>query len=593
MYIARGQFVYEGDRALYMDDILVHSIMTNPETSLLEKITDTTANKNRYLANILMVTSYSIVGQHYERIDTLQIISNIVLMIIIWSSIFYSIRTHDIIKKQLITLGGVLVFISSRFAYYGYEEVLGQMESLATGLTMIFLCLLWNDKFQCTKRFWIANFVYLCLIFTHERFAVLAAVLVAYCFLALLYTNQRRLKRAFVLSMPSVLLFLFFILLRIMLFKRRFLDGTAGTDAISTFSLGTFFTMLKKSFLYLAGINVPNEVYLNGVDPRMVPAIFYFFTVLTWLFIIGTITIYIKDTHNRKKEYLKYVFCLTAAILLVAISSATIRVEMRWMYAPLAIMIFAFANMYATVIDNDKQKKREPLIAVGTCIVLLILITENYYSRKWANLYNWSSRIDACELSNELDNCQHIETLYIITKQASNSDEAFIRNLATTERKDIDNIVFLDDITAPDYISPHDMVLLRNDETFDYTNVTELYKISTANKNIYGVRKVSGFYDDGWMSDSATLLVRNKNNAELSLTFYNPVMDVGDDELHICVNEEEILCVPIQSGLWSIHIPIKADEFAKILLKTDYRQHPTNGDERELSLLVSDMQIAR
>ena len=107
MHLARGQFVYEGDRALYMDDMAAHQIYTDSSLSLFQKITFLGANKIRYVTNIILILFWKIIGRNYERADIVMMLSNIAMACAVWFSIYLSLGSNTDWKKRfLYTWGG-------------------------------------------------------------------------------------------------------------------------------------------------------------------------------------------------------------------------------------------------------------------------------------------------------------------------------------------------------------------------------------------------------------------------------------------------------------------------------------------------------
>lgn len=103
---------------------------------------------------------------------------------------------------------------------------------------------------------------------------------------------------------------------------------------------------------------------------------------------------------------------------------------------------------------------------------------------------------------------------------------------------------------------------------------------------------VSGKYPDKWLGDYAKIAVRTEDAKHtLACDFYNPTDSITNEKLKIFVNESFFHEIPIQSGSWTVSVPLKENAVSCIEFKTDYRQEITNGDKRTLSLILSDVRL--
>lgn len=533
MVFARGLYIYEGDRTLYCDDLEVHDIMTNPNTTFWEKMTDISSNKNRYLTNTMLAVFWKFVGnRHGALVNKILMLSNLGLMAVVFFALFFCLDIRNSSWRALLAGGGTFLFVSSRFAYYSYEEIFGLMENLATGFTIIILACLWKDNFKFKKFFLAANILYPFVIYTHERYAVLAGVIAAYCFLACVWNDERISKKTFLRAVPAVLMFAFFMGQRIFLFKNRFLDGTGGIDAIETFNIKTFFFMVSKCVFYLMGVGAPGDAYLSGIPVTSVPLPVYLCTAFLWAFCIMTFVLFAKAAKDSKKNWLKYIFCLLALVFLCGICSTTIRIEMRWMYAPLCILIFFVVNMFAVLLEKGGAERRRALSLAGALALLMGVAVENFYVRHWTGLYNWNVRINSRNLTKRLSKSPLlIDTLYIISEH--DLDEYYVlRTLELAGRK-YNKLVHLNDFKDIDFVNDNDVVLFSLEGMDDYYDVTKVYG---------KIRPITGLLHDGWTEPYCKLRVYSqKENGSLNLSFYLPnyKMFGNNNELVVKINGQE------------------------------------------------------
>ena len=525
MYVSRGRCVYEGDRALYLDDMSEHDIMTNPDTSVWEKITDTSANKVRYVTNTFMYVLWGIVGTNYDREDVILFIFNVLTMALVWLSI-YMITGAKRDKCLLIPFGGALVFTLSRFAYYSYEEFFGIMENLAIIFAAFFLVYLVKDGFRFSKYYWMSLVLYFLNIYVHERYIVLAGTLVIYIIFASFYNSERIITRENLTRIAIIVGIVGVVLVhRFMLFGDRMADGTGGTSAKDTFSLPNFFMMFAKAVLYSLGINAPGDAYLNGIDPRAVNGWIYFFTVTVWCFLIYLLYWGIRLIKDRKFWMQIFLFFISILCLLV-ISSSTIRVEMRWIYSCFMFEILAITFLLSRVLQTVKDKGIKHKISEAALISLfLVLFIEEYYSNHWNHIYNWGSRVEAAALSDQFDKHDVINNLYIIDQGRESTDD--IVHLGAEEGKEIKMVQILKNFMDVESVGENDVVLLK-DENNAYVDITENYK---------SLRFEQGHYDDGWCEPYVRMSVYAQKKQEVFLSIYIPDYSIiGQNKIKVLVN---------------------------------------------------------
>lgn len=105
-------------------------------------------------------------------------------------------------------------------------------------------------------------------------------------------------------------------------------------------------------------------------------------------------------------------------------------------------------------------------------------------------------------------------------------------------------------------------------------------------------KKIVGFFHDGWISGKSEMLINSDKDAKLQLDFYNPSENDTQENLEIFVDGLLVSSTKVRSGKWTVEAPISATELSRVEIVTSYRQKTTNGDERPLSLLLSDIRFA-
>lgn len=535
MILSRGQYVYEGDRALYMDDMDGYKIMTNPNTSFVEKICDTNANKVRYVTNTVLALVWKIIGTNFEFEDTIMMVCNLLLVLITWI-LFYIISDGISDKNRyiraLIATGFALIFSASRFAYYSYEELFGIMENMGNALVLVFATLLIKDSFRFTKKYWIAHIVWIISIYVHERYMVLAGALIVYIFLASIYNRKKIISKDNVLKISFIfMLFIIVFAQRLLLFGNHALEGTGGTNVADTFSIKTLLFMVMREIAYLVGVNVPGDAYLNGIDPRNVNIWIYLITICIWILLGSIVFIFRKRIKANKKEWCVIAFLIILIGCLVASTSITIRVEMRWLYASFGLELMTVCYMVSKILNNADSDLR--LYIIVSLVVVLMVGVESYYASNWKNIYNWEYRIDSSELSDEFDNYEYIDNLYILSDSVSPLEDRGIYDLASAEGVVLNNIIWKSSLNDIENIGENDVILIRDVREYDYYDIT---------KEMSNITYVSGYYDDGWCEPYTHISLYSNAEGAVKLSIYVPDYIIFDNEITISVNINNKKC---------------------------------------------------
>lgn len=520
--------VYEGERALYRDDLTAYNIYTNPNASLWQKISDTSNNKTRYIVNIILVLFFKLVGNDFERIDTILLCWNFFIslcffIIVLWAGTNPISNTY---RRIALAFSATLIFSSSRFSYYTYSEVFGLMEGLALILTVLFSALLIKDNFKLEKKYWFANFILLIVVFVHERFFILAGTLLLYSLISALKSHSyRKPVKAVVIALVIPV---FFFAIRYLALGTRVLDGTAGSSITETFSIWRFFRYCIYQIGYLLGFNAPNNAYLNGIDPRQVPITVYAVTLLSVLFIVMVFLNYIipKSEHRGNKICKLAILWATIFFSIIA-SSVTIRVEMRWVYSSFAIFVFSMIYMLSAL--EVKTQRTRWLATQGIIVwVLCSLLVEGFYRNHWAYLYYWGDR----ELSSSFmeaigPDSKEIDRLYIVSNPGELGwSEENIRALCAPYMISMNAIYFVNNIYD---IESSGWVLLKEPQKNEFINISDI------SKNIYNV---SGWYEDGWLEQEACIRIVNTSADSLDFTLNFPYEAPAGGTVKISINGE-------------------------------------------------------
>ena len=120
----------------------------------------------------------------------------------------------------------------------------------------------------------------------------------------------------------------------------------------------------------------------------------------------------------------------------------------------------------------------------------------------------------------------------------------------------------------------------------DFSNLVS--KLDFAGENFV---ILSGQYEDKWLSGKCSIALKNAEKRNLILTFYNP-SPASPQKIQVLANGEIVSSLAIKSGLWEAKISGDIMEEKLLLeLSTDYLQPKTGQDERNLSLILSNIRF--
>ena len=105
-YLLISSEIYSGERALYRDDLGTYQVMTNEATTFWQKVFDTTAHKTRYAFNVILLLVFNLVGDNFEKIDTILLVYNIALTFAFFLLLFYIGSEKKLMRNVVIALGG-------------------------------------------------------------------------------------------------------------------------------------------------------------------------------------------------------------------------------------------------------------------------------------------------------------------------------------------------------------------------------------------------------------------------------------------------------------------------------------------------------
>ena len=502
---------------------------------------------------------------------------NIIIAAIIAIGVYFFAK--EMAKSRGLAFALASMFLISRFSYYNIGQFLGVMEAMALVFALLMLYFLYlyikNGK---GIYFYYACGLYFLNCFTHERFMVLLPMLI----FASIVGKRRKILNALI----STALFVLITLIRLLALKSFVPEGTGGSKVSETFNLADFFRSIRIEILYLLGINTGPE-HLNGINFHNVN------TALKLVIIIGILAafafiikfIYSIAVYRKKIElsWIKNILLFTGFIIGSMVSSAvTIRVEMRWVYAPYLFMLLLFSYIYgedkSIIVKRVKSKRIKALPGKifhvsFTAVVLLfvwafcMITADIYYRGYYDNIYIFIGQNRANSLADETyykyGEDLSDKRIFIIKndfKLSKFDSLEFFRSYDQNIREDI--VTFIESYRSIGQIDD-DMIVLSEDlKNNSYQDVTDFLR------NIK-IENVYGHYSDGWTDEEAKLNVMSGENGEIHFEIMYPGELNGDEEIEIEVNGEKETLYLI-SNITQYEIDTTPNSLTDIHLKSNF-----------------------
>lgn len=298
-------------------------------------------------------------------------------------------------KSQWYGVVGALLYMTSRFSYYQITTQIGVMETVSTILFILIIRNLYiYMKDGDSKYYCYALISYGLCSMSHERYTIMFPILIYAWFVTEGQLKKQTGRRKYGLLIGTICEFAI-IMLIFKLMVADILMGTGGQSVSSTFSVTEMLKNVAKSVGYLLGVNgSASDIYLTMVAWSAY-TVWIKGIVIASIVCAGTIIIVgvldiLKNIklQERKKQLCIMLFFILSIGAMVLISSATIRVELRWMYAPYTAVIALL--IYTAQLETDRKKsivKDTLLIIYFVGMIFFNMFSRNFYS----NLYYWGN----------------------------------------------------------------------------------------------------------------------------------------------------------------------------------------------------------
>lgn len=528
-------------KGLYMDDLLMWS--TRRGTGFFRYVFPHEMRKFRPVYWAVTWIYQGIIKNNLDFIVPINIVIGAGIAIAIY---FFA---KGLARSKTMAFLFAAMFLVSRFSYYDIGQYLGLMEAMA----MIFafamcVCLYKYINGQANRYFYYACIFYFLDCFTHERFVVLFPMLI----FAVIVKKGYRIINAPV----AIITFIVANYIRFAALKSFIPEGTGNSKVSETFKLSSFFASVKTEILYLCGINT-GPTHLNGIDFKDVNiAVKILIIIGIFAFIIFICkSVYSILMRSKKIEFdwIKNILLFLGFIIGSIVSSAvTIRVEMRWLYAPFLFLLLLTAYIYGVDKKIAVRKSKNKVIGtslsrifhvsfVSAILVMVwgfcMLVGDMYYRGYYNKIYLFEGQNRANSLANEtyykynkdLSN----KRIYIIKNDFKLSDFdalEFFRAYNPDIREDI--VTFIDNYRDIGVVNEDMIVLTEDKKNNEYVNVTDFLK-NIRVENIYG------HYDDGWTDEEAKFNVMSGEHGQIHFEIMYPGELTGNESIEIDANGEK------------------------------------------------------
>lgn len=325
--------------------------------------------KYRPIANIGWLILYRLCGTNYQG----YLILALILHSLSATSIFYGVKKNA--QNSLYAICATIIFECSFLAFYNNIQAIGLLENMCI-FFLIWIVYSTVELYNTQKKRYIIYDVILLglIVFTHERYLVLAPIVLMAFWYAYKGDKKQKIRYGILILMPDFVNVLF----KTLVVRSQVLVGTGGNNI--SFNFGQIFSYILESIEILFGINNGPQ-YLNGYSFVQSSKTNKSICVLIAGILLILIISYVIN--NIKKKNYHELLKLGIAVLLVGALMAsycvTIRVEMRWVYAPY-IIFMAYIIYILYMLEWSKYIKNTMLIL----LTVLILVT-NYNCRQYSS----------------------------------------------------------------------------------------------------------------------------------------------------------------------------------------------------------------
>lgn len=328
--ITVGWFQVLRYQSLMGDDLTLNAFLSS-RASFIEKVfLSAPGEKYRPVYHGAQYVLYKLFGDHYPLYLWFNICFHGGLAVLL-----YGVLARITRSNWLLAFGGGLLFVTARFAYYNIAQLLGFMEALAL---LELLAIVWCAvRYRETRsRRWLAWALIglTLLLFTHERYLVV----VPFLWLLVIAEPSLRWRHRIMWCIAFFAPVALNVLLKVLVFKGRFLLGTGGMSIKP--DAASILRFWLAGMLNVFGINRGWDSLSIHDFPTLPPlhrgagivfAIAAFLAIAAYLWT------------DRREAVRIGVGWVTLVGALVLGASVTVRQEFRWLFAPFLVSLVFWA----------------------------------------------------------------------------------------------------------------------------------------------------------------------------------------------------------------------------------------------------------
>ncbi len=578
---------------LYMDDLYMWSCYG--EQSFVEYVFPVGSTRFRPVYWFIAWLELGIIGNNITWIVPFNIIFAGII------SAFLYLFAKQLSASRTVGLIAGIMFLCSRFSYYNISQLLGLMEAVC----LLFLLIIVYNLYSCltekehSVRFVIAVIFYFLICFTHERYMAILPM-----FFYVLFIKKEKSIRLWTAPFAA---FVLVQIVRLMSTGAVMPAGTGSTFVKDTFNLKDFIKNLLAEILYILGINAGPE-HLNGItwaDTNMIIKLFVGGAALALLIII---IIYIRNQitlfmHQKILSFAAHISLLllgTMAGCIVA-SAVTIRVEMRWVYAPYMLALLWLAHIYGTIkkekdVDFTKKilsmdidiKEYLPFILVLIWAVLMLPV-EIYGHLKYGNIYLFPDQKRYNALADETYGKYGSKVfgkkIYIIGNHYEMSDftaKTFFKVFDPKRKAEGTSVEFVESYRDFGQVTSNMLVIEEDVASNTFVDVTDMMRSVKC-------EAVRGYYDDGWLDEEAELNIMAGRTGIIKLEFMYPGELEGYENISMTMDNSVRLDFKLESNISYHEFEVKPYEIINLKIKNNFymKAAEEKRGETNLSLLVN------
>lgn len=567
---------------LYMDDLYMWSCYG--EQSFREYVFPLGSTRFRPVYWFVAWLQLGIIRNHIEWIVPM----NIIFATIIATYIYMFVK--KLANSRVVAFIFGALFILSRFSYYDISQLLGLMEAMA----LLFVFFILRDLYYFIrlgkmKSYYTALVYYILVCFTHERFMVLLPI-----FIFVLIVRKNKSILAY---LGAILSFAFVQVIRALTIGTVLPAGTGGTNVADTLTLKSLIKSSISEILYILGINAGPE-HLNGVTWEQTPHGFKLIILAGIIVLAIYVLIFLCITFIRTKKekslgtdilYSIFFLCFIGASIVS--SAVTIRVEMRWIYAPYMFSLLYLAYMHGRIREYIKENNNILRFVPITILIIWAVLNlpfEFYNRSKYDKIYLFPNQNRYNSLADvtygKYGEAIFGKNIYIVGNRFEMSDftaDTFFKVYSYKKNVEEAKIIHVDSIKDLPTLKDTDIALqedFTHDKFIDITSVVKEIKL----------RAIKGYYSDGWMDENASLELMSGREGKIEFELMYPG-EIQGNELTTIAYDGKIIEVPIKENIIKLDIDVESNRIIHFDFKNNFymkNAKEQRGEDR-LSLIVN------